>query len=159
MKPLSTFLIISLLGFSFLGGCGSESDSSNSGNSDEVILGKLEISNGWARPGTEGQNSAVYLTIHNGTATADTLLNISSDVTDSAEIHESIQSDDGTTSMRPAGQQIVDEAEQLRLEPGGLHIMLMDLTQNLEVNDSLTVSLEFARVGTKNISVPVQTQN
>lgn len=142
-----------------MGGCGSESDSSNSGNSDEVILGKLEISNGWARPGTEGQNSAVYLTIHNGTATADTLLNISSDVADSAEIHKSIQNDDGTTSMRPAGQQIVDEAEQLRFEPGGLHIMLRDLKQNLEVSDSLTVSLEFARVGTKKLQVPVQTSN
>lgn len=159
MKSLFTFLFISLLGLSLSGGCSSESDSSNSGNSDEVILGKLDISDGWARPGAEGQNSAVYLTIHNGTATADTLIDISSEAADSAEVHESIKNDDGTTSMHPAGQQIIDEAEQLRLESGGLHIMLMDLTQNIEVNDSLTVSLKFARVGTKNISVPVQTQN
>lgn len=159
MKSTFILVIISLAGFFLLGGCSSEPDSSNSGSSNEVILGKLEITDGWARPGAEGQNSAAYLTIHNGTATTDTLLNITSKAANSAEVHESIENDDGTTSMRPAGQQIINEAEQLRFKPGGLHIMLMDLKRNLEINDSLVVSLEFARVGTKELQVPVQVQN
>lgn len=159
MKTINQILIISLFGSILLWGCSSESDSSDSANSDEVIFGKLELSGGWARPGAEGQNSGVYLTIHNGTATADTLLDLSSEVANAAEIHESIEDDDGTTLMRPAEQQVIGNGNKLELTPGSLHIMLMDLKRDLTVGDSLSVSLEFARVGSKTIKVPVQIQN
>lgn len=159
MKTITTRLIISLFCSILFWGCSSESDSSNSANSNEVILGKLELSSGWARPGAEGQSSGVYLTIHNGTASNDTLLDLSSEVANAVEIHESIENDDGTTSMRPAGKQVIRDGNKLELEPGGIHIMLMDLKRELAVGDSLSVSLEFARVGTKKITVPVQIQN
>lgn len=159
MKSLNSLLTVFVVGCFLFLGCGSESDSPDSTNSNEVILGKMELSSGWARPGSEGQTSGLYLTITNGTASPDTLLGATSKVAGSTEIHESIENDDGTTSMRPAGKQVIQDGHKQEFAPGGLHIMLMDLTRDLTVEDSLSVSLEFARVGTKNITVPVQIEN
>ena len=136
-------------------GCSSDS---NSQQEEEVILGKIELSDAWARPAGKGQTSGVYLTIANGTATADTLMSISSDASSKAEIHESFE-ENGVSEMRPAGKQIIQPAKELQFQPGGLHIMLMKLTQNIAVGDSISVTLDFARVGKKQITVPVQIQN
>ncbi|MEL7832618.1 copper chaperone PCu(A)C [Fodinibius sp. Rm-B-1B1-1] len=160
MKYLPQLLLILLSGCFLFLGCGSESNSSNDSNSkQEVVLGKIALDNGWARPGSQQAKSAAYLRISNGTASPDTVLSFSSDIAESVELHESIENNDGTTSMRPAGQQVIKDGDKLLLEPGGLHLMLINLTQDLAVGDSLQLSIDFARVGTKNITVPIQIQN
>jgi copper(I)-binding protein len=151
MKQFLTILIATI--FVVLG-CRSESNQQN-----KVIFGKVEFSGGWAQPGSQGQTSGVYLTISNGTASTDTLTGVSSNVASSAEIHESYEEESGTMSMRPAGEQIIPAGNKLTFEPGGLHLMLMDLKRDLAMGDTLDVMLEFARVGTKTVSVPVQIQN
>jgi len=138
----------------FFFGCSSQSDQTETKKT--VILGKMELSNGWARPGSKGQNSAAYMRIANGTASNDTLLNIQSSAAEKAELHESYQDENNITGMRPAGQQVIAESEKLYLQPGGLHIMLMNLQRNLAVGDTLSISLEFARVGTKNVNIPIK---
>ncbi len=137
--------------------CGSESNS-NEKKQDEEILGKVELSDGWARPGTKGQTGGAYLTIANGTASSDTLVAVNSTAAQSAEIHRTVQHDDGTMSMQRAGQQVIAPATSLELKPGGLHIMLMNLNRDLTVGDSLSLTLRFSRVGPKSITVPVQLQ-
>lgn len=157
MVVTKRFLFISLIVCFLFGGCSSESSSKK--EKEKIVLGKIELSNGWARPGSRGQTSGAYMTISNGTASVDTLISISSDVAEKAELHESFKNEDGTMSMRPAGQQIIEDGFKLQLQPGGLHIMLMNLTRDLAVGDSVSVSLQFSRSGTKSISVPVQIQN
>ena len=152
MKQIFTVLITTLF-VSF--GCSSESNQQQ----DEVIFGKVEFSNGWARPGAQGQTSGVYLTISNGTASDETLTGVSSSVAGRAEIHESYEGESETVGMRPAGEQIISAGNNLAFEPGGLHIMLMDLKRDLVVGDTLDITLNFSRVGSMSVSVPVQTQN
>lgn len=96
--------------------------------------------------------------IDNGTATQDTLLGVTSNIAGKAEIHESYKNENDVMGMRPAGQQIIPSGSELMLEPGGLHIMLFDLKQDLAVGDSVNISLKFSRVGTRSITVPVQIQ-
>lgn len=138
----------------FFVGCSSQSDQKRTRGT--VVLGKMELSDGWARPGSKGQNSAAYLRIANGTASNDTLLKIQSNTAEQAELHESYQDENNMTGMRPAGQQVIAESEELYLQPGGLHIMLMKLQRDLAVGDTLSISLEFARAGTKNLNIPVK---
>lgn len=157
MKSHTYFVLLSLLFPFFVLGCSAESD--NESDSTNVVLGKYEFAAGWARPGAEGEVSSIYMIITNGTATNDTLLSVSSEMAEKAELHESFDTDDETTGMRPAGKQAINSGNKLRLEPGGLHIMLMDLKEDLVVGDSVSVSLEFSHVGTKKITVPVQIQN
>lgn len=157
MKSSTYYLLLSLLCLVVVWGCSAESENEN-GNTN-VVLGKYEFEDGWARPGAEGENSSVYITITNGTATDDTLVSVSSEAAEEAELHESYDAGDETTSMRPAGKQAIDSGNKLRMEPGGLHIMLTGLQEDLAIDDSVSVSLEFSHVGTENITVPVQIDN
>lgn len=152
MKQIFAVLITTL--FVFIG-CSSESNQQQ----DDVIFGKVEFSEGWARPGSQGQTSGVYLTISNGTASAETLTGVSSSVAGSAEIHETYEGESETMGMRPAGEQIISSGNKLVFEPGRLHVMLMDLKHDLAVGDSLDVTLDFSRVGSKSVTVPVRIQN
>ncbi len=159
MKPIQHLLLILLSVCFLLLGCGSESNSSNeSDTTNKVVLGKVTLDNAWARPGSQQGKSAAYLRISNGTASTDTLLSFSSDAAESVELHESIKHDDGTTSMQPAGQQVIPSTEKLQLQPGGMHLMLINLKKDITVGDSLRISLDFARVGTLTATVPVQIQ-
>lgn len=153
MITRTLFLLLSL---SLITGCQSKSDQQDK---KEVIFGKVEFSNGWARPGSQGQTSGAYITISNGTASKDTLLNISSEIANKVELHESYKTDDGMSGMRPAGQQVIESGSSLALEPGGLHIMFIDLQNDLAMGDSVTVSFKFARIGNRSVSVPVQLKN
>ena len=160
MKYLTPLLPIVLSGCFLFLGCNSESNSSNDSNSEkEIVLGKISLDNGWARPGSQHGKSAAYLRISNGTASPDTLLSFSTKAAESIELHESIENDDGTTSMQPAGQQIISDGQKLLLEPGGLHLMLINLNRNVALGDSLQLSLKFARAGTVTTTIPVQIQN
>ena len=146
-------LFLTLFTFFFFG-CSSQSDQKQTKKT--VVLGKMELSDGWARPGSKGQNSAAYLQIANGTASDDTLLHIQSSAAEKAELHESYQDENNITGMRPAGRQVIAESEKLYLQPGDLHIMLMNLQRNLAVGDTVSISLEFARAGTKSINIPIK---
>ncbi|WP_138431511.1 copper chaperone PCu(A)C [Fodinibius saliphilus] len=156
MKPSITFILIILFNITIFWGCSSESKTEK--NTNEVILGKLELSNGWARPAPKGQTTTIYLTITNGTASPDTLVSTSSTISESVELHQSIKHEDGTISMEPAGSQLIPSGEKLRLEPGGYHLMLKNITRELSIGDSLSVTLTFARLGAKKVTVPVQIQ-
>lgn len=118
--------------------------------------GELRLTAPWARPGGEGGMSAFYLRIENGTGTEDTLQAVRTDVADTAEIHESYEAEDGTRGMRPTGPVRLPAGQQVAFTPGGLHVMLLRLRQELEVGDSLVVDLQFAGAGIQSVNVPVR---
>ncbi len=153
-------LLASLLGCFLFGGCSSGSNSSNdSESSQEIVLGKIALDNGWARPGSKGEKSAAYLTITNGTTSDDTLVAIGSEVAEKVELHESIENDDGTFSMQPAGRQGISSGSSLQLKPGGMHLMLFNTSRELTAGDSLTLSLQFKNAGSSAVRIPVKLQN
>jgi copper(I)-binding protein len=49
----------------------------------------------------------------------------------------------------PAGQTI-------RLEPGGFHVMLIDLKHGLKAGDKLSLTLRFERAGTRKVTAEVR---
>jgi len=148
------FLVLAL--FIFVG-CSSKSQ--QDGDNNNVVFGKIELSGAWARPGAKGQNSAAYMTITNGTASTDTLIGASSNVSKKAQVHESYKTDSGETAMRPAGNLVIDSGNKLQITPGRYHIMLMNLKRDLAAGDSLDVTLNFQHVGKKTVRIPVKIQN
>lgn len=137
-------------------GCGGNDEQSAEKNASVEMNDSLEVGDAWARPAAAGATTAIYFTLSNGTASTDTLLGINSDISESVEMHETYTREDETTGMRPAGIVAVPSGEQLILEPGGLHIMMMDLENKLEVGDSVLVELEFAGEGQIRKWVPVK---
>ena len=147
------FLLISFLS------CTNEEEKNQQLESTAVVelpADGLEVENAWARPGSENGVSAIYMTLLNGSTNADSLLAISSHVAGIVELHESYEREEGMMGMRPVKNVVVPARDVLRLEPRGLHVMLMRLNQELVEGNEVELTLEFAKAGEIKVSAPVQ---
>ncbi|MFP3855210.1 MAG: copper chaperone PCu(A)C [Anaerolineales bacterium] len=122
--------ILSILIFSltFLHGCAGQPD--------------LALLEAWARPGDPGANSAVYLVIENRGG-ADQLVAVESDASAEVQLHRSILHDDGVVEMQRQQMIEIPARGRLVLEPGGYHIMLLDLQRSLEEGQAIRIQLIF----------------
>lgn len=123
--------------------------------SSKTTEGKIVIQNARARSASEGMMSAAYLTIVNGTSETDTLTGVSTDIASKAEVHESFQQGNGMAGMRPAGKLFIKPGSQLELKPGGYHIMLIQLKQDVAEGDTIDLALNFAKTGSLKVKIPV----
>lgn len=120
-------------------------------------LGDLEIQDAWARASAPMQkNGAAYLTIVNHGGQPDRLVAVGGDVAGSAELHASTVDEQGVATMRPVDGVEVPAGGEVVLQPGGLHIMLMDLRQPLAKGASFPLQLRFERAGTVAVQIEVQ---
>ena len=92
-----------------------------------------------------GPNAALYLTA-SAEGPGDRLMGAETGVARVVEIHETTTGDDGTVSMRPVGDVVIPAEGSLVLEPGGLHLMLVDV-ERLEVGDVVEVILMWETSG------------
>ena len=97
---------------------------------------------------------AAYLTIKNESSEPDVLLSATTDVAAQTMVHHDITSGI-TETMAPAGPVTIGPGKSLVLEPGGYHIMMMNLTRHLAVGDVIHVELVFQRAGSISVNVPV----
>lgn len=94
-----------------------------------------------------GPNAALYFTVDNHTNGADVLEGAETTVAASVEIHETVAGDDGTMGMQPVDAPLEVPANGvLVFEPGGLHLMLVDVNR-LEVGDEIEVTLRWQNAG------------
>lgn len=124
-------------------------------NEKRETANKIIIQDSWVRAANEGANSAAYLTVFNGTATADTLLGVNTKIAKMAGIHQTYR-DNGMAGMKEAGAIIIQPDSSFVLKPGGYHIMLMNLTKTLAKGDSIQITLNFAVTGEKQVMVPIK---
>ena len=117
---------------------------------------EITIDDPWARPGFKGDNSAVYLVINNSTEQGDGLIGASSDVANMTEIHLSKMDAEGTMTMERQDLIGIPASETVTLEPGGLHVMLMNLVNDLNVGDTFDLTLAFQRAGDIVVEVEVK---
>ena len=103
----------------------------------------IEASEVWARTGMAGGNSAVYLMLVNGTSANDELLSASSNVAEAVELHESKMGDNGEMQMIPQASIPLAAGAKVEFKPGGLHVMLIGLKQELKAGDEFEVTLHF----------------
>jgi hypothetical protein len=107
----------------------------------------------WSRAAMAGRTGVVYLTI-TATGSTDTLVSISSPVASKAELHESYD-DAGVMKMRAVGPLSVAPGKPIVLQPGGYHIMLIDLVHALKQGDSFPITLRFAKAGAVTVTAMV----
>lgn len=115
----------------------------------------IEISHPWARAtASSAANGAVYLTIVNHGAGADTLTAAATPAAAKAELHTSL-SDNGVMKMRPLAAVAVKAGGSAEFKPGGMHIMLLGLKQPLKAGDSFPLTLTFEKAGAVETMVTV----
>ena len=104
------------------------------------VKAEIEVSDAWARPAAQGDNGAVYFVIRS--SAADEIVGASSDVAEAVEVHESTMSGD-VMEMHHAPSVPLGAGEEVIFEPGGLHIMLVGLKQELKAGNRIDVTLHF----------------
>ncbi len=105
------------------------------------------VSGAWVRmPAAPGQPTAAYLVLTNGTGRDDTLLSASSPAAGKVEIHQTTTSN-GMTGMQPVDRVVLPAGASLEFAPGGMHLMVMDVSQPLAVGGKFELDLVFERAG------------
>jgi copper(I)-binding protein len=117
---------------------------------------ELKVEQAWARPAAAGGNSAVYFVVNNPTGQEEILLSASSAAAESTELHMSMEGHEGTMSMQPQDSLAVPAGSRLEFQPGGLHVMLVNLAEALEPEDTIPLSLHFQNAGEIQLIVPVR---
>jgi len=125
------------------------------GNARVVKAGNLEIHGAFAFAPPTTTEAAGYFTVVNHGSSPDTLVSITSPIATSAMLHQQVP-DGGMMRMEHVAAAPVPPGDSLVLAPGGVHLMLMNLSQLPKPGDSIAVSLVFARAGSVTVSLPVR---
>lgn len=123
---------------------------------DPDQLGTLVIDHPWSRPTAAGMPMGVaYLTIINRGKTADALIAASSNAAGRAEFHQT-SFVDGMARMRPLTEIPIPAGTTVKIEPGGIHIMLVDLKAPLVPGKPVPLQLEFRNAGKLTVSLNIE---
>ena len=103
-----------------------------------------------------GMNSAVYMMLTNPGDSPDRLISAAADVAGAVEIHESIMDGDMMRMQQVPGGIEIPANGQVELKPGGLHVMLIDLTRDLNPGETFPVTLQFEQAGAVTVEAEVR---
>lgn len=106
--------------------------------------------------GLEGVSmGAFYFTITNNGDEPDTLVMVETDMAEIVEIHD-VEMDEGVMQMVPMHDGVeIAPGELIAFEPGGLHVMLIGITESLLNGDEFSATLHFEHAGEVEITVPI----
>ena len=144
--------MVALVSFIFFIGCNTEEKAPINNDQEPKI-------ENWARPGAEGQMTGAYFVYTNKLTVPDTLISVESPNAKITQIHESYTTDDGLSGMKEKKQVVIQPNKKLTLKQGGLHLMLMNLNQNLNNSDTVSISLNFSQAGYVLLKLPVVNSN
>jgi hypothetical protein len=118
-------------------------------------VGDLVVAQPWSRPtppvATVG---AVYFSMTNVGHKADRLMGISTPIAGKVEMHESLRVQ-GMVQMRAVTSIECLPGQTVKSEPGGLHVMLLDLSHPLVTGVEFPLLLHFRDAGTVTVQVQV----
>ena len=98
----------------------------------------------WIRATAKGENGAVYFVLQNDSSDNDELINVSSNLADSVEMHESsLMMGTDVMQMDQVSSVTLDAGSEVVFAPGGLHVMLVDVKNELRLGDAVEITLHF----------------
>jgi copper(I)-binding protein len=119
-------------------------------------LGPIAISGAYVRAAAaSGGASAAYMTIVTEGG-EDRLIAAASPAAKRVELHTHTLDDSGVARMRPVeGGVAVAPGAATELKPGGLHVMMMGLTQELAEGGDVEMTLTFEKAGSVTMTLPI----
>jgi copper(I)-binding protein len=118
------------------------------GSAHEFRAGDIAIDRPWTRAvGASAPTAAGYMVLRNGGTVPDRLVSAATPMATAIEMHQ-MSMTDGIMRMRPLPDGIeLPPGQSVRLEPGGLHLMLIGPTGGLARGTRVPVTLRFERAG------------
>lgn len=121
-----------------------------------ALAAEIEVRQPWARATPPGAKVAAgYLEIRNNGKEADRLLSASTPVAKRVEMHIT-QRDGEVVKMREVKSLDIPAGGTRKLEPGGTHLMLIELAQPLKQGERFRLRLRFERAGDLEAEVEVR---
>ena len=117
-------------------------------------LAQVTVSDAWVRGTVPGQKATgAFMSIKSASDAA--LVSASSPVAGIVEIHE-MAMEGGVMKMRAVPKLPLPAGKPVELKPGGYHVMLMDLKQQLKEGDTVPVTLAFTDKDGKKVTQEVK---
>jgi copper(I)-binding protein len=139
-----------------VGNAFAESQEGMSSKQQGSMGGAIQIQHPYARAVPPGQsNSAAFMTLRNPGDIANAVVSASSPAARAVELHTHTM-DGGMMKMRRVEQIELPARGDTVLKPGGLHIMLIGLTEQLKPGMKISLTLKFADGSASTIVAPVQ---
>lgn len=138
---MKKIFIIALTGMLLLSACGAKEG--------------IEVRDAWARPAMQGMTSAVYFVIQNHNAESDELIGAVSDAANAVEVHES-KMENGVMMMNHIESVMLEPSAKVEFKPGGYHVMMIGLKQDLTIGNEIKVTLQFRNSPDLTLTVPVK---
>lgn len=130
------------------------------GSDDSSSVSELTVERAWARTTPAGATTGVvYFEITSPDDDTIVSASVPADIAASAELHESMMEGESghqhggdssaTTGGAPSGEMVMEPIDEVELaadttvvfEPGGLHVMLIDLADALTLDEEFTLTL------------------
>ncbi|MCB0217182.1 MAG: copper chaperone PCu(A)C [Chloroflexi bacterium] len=159
MHPLPTRTLVLLLAGlvpALLGACRAPAPTAPPAGAGRAVGMDLRVDEAWSRAALAGFNGALYLSLENRSPIADRLTGVIFDAATRTEIHRSRREGDMVRMELQADGVALPAGERLVFEPGGYHVMLLDLKRDLVAGETLDATLEFEEAGRVPIRVAVR---
>ncbi|MCT1394574.1 copper chaperone PCu(A)C [Microbacterium sp. p3-SID338] len=116
----------------------------------------LRIDDAWVKAADDGMSAAFGVLVNEGEEDV-TVTSVTSAASPMIELHETVENEAGEMVMREiAGGFVVPAGGSLALEPGGNHIMMMDLSEPLEAGDEVAFTVTLSDDSTFEFDAPVK---
>ena len=124
--------------------------------STAVTAKTIEIAHPWSKAVPPTSNvTAAFLSIINHSNVDDTLIAAHSPIAEIVELHTHTN-DNGLMQMRQVKAIDVAAEQQQQLVPGGLHVMLFNLTEVPSIDSQFPLTLTFKHAGEITVNVAVK---
>jgi copper(I)-binding protein len=108
----------------------------------------IEVTEAWARASAgRTQSAAAYLTLVNRGPADDKLMSVSSPIAKHVHLHKEEMSQGNVVRMVMVESIDLPAGNTVKLAPGGLHVMLMELDHPLVAGQQVPLRLRFAKAG------------
>ena len=122
----------------------------------QAAEGPVSVADPYARAVPPGQpNSGAFMTLTNASAQPRALVSASSPAARTVELHTHVN-EDGMMRMRKVERIEIPAGTTVTLAPGGLHVMLIGLKEDLKPGTSVDLALSFDDGSQVQVQAPVR---
>jgi iron complex outermembrane receptor protein len=122
----------------------------------DYTAGRIFIAHPWSRPTAPGIPMGVaYLSLENRGTAEDVLTGASTPAAARVEFHQTTLTE-GIARMRPLTEVVLPPGKTVKVEPGGVHMMLVELRHPLEAGTQVPLTLVFRDAGKVDVMLNIE---
>lgn len=144
-----------LLPMTALAACSSGTNTTAENASPSPSGCPITVSDAWVKAAENGMTAA-FATLHNDSGAQVQLTAAATPASPMVELHEVVMNNGEMVMKEAAGGLTVPASGDLKLEPGGFHIMLMDLPKPIVAGDEVAFTLTCASGATVGFDAQVK---